>query len=171
MIRNAIGFAVRKHKGQVRKGNRESYINHPARVASRLLIVNPYVPDEVLAAAWLHDTLEDTDTIYDELLQFGSLVADLVQGMTNPSHDTEHRGKPRAERKRIDREHIALQDPYVKMIKLADRIDNLWDFYIAGDGFMYIYAEETQLLLDESLTGVNRIHEKELKVLINRILS
>jgi guanosine-3',5'-bis(diphosphate) 3'-pyrophosphohydrolase len=62
MIRHAIEFATDKHEGQVRKGNGESYINHPGRVANRLMIVDPYIDEAVVAAAWLHDTLEDTDT-------------------------------------------------------------------------------------------------------------
>ena len=169
MIREAIAFAVRKHEGQVRKGNGESYVNHLARVASRLLIVHPYIRDEVIAAAWLHDTLEDTDTTYNELeTGFGKEVAGLVQGMTNLSHNDEHKDKPRDERKRMDREHLAMQDPFVKMIKLADRIDNLWDFYQAGDGFMYKYADETERLLMR-IAGVNQRLEDELQAIIDNI--
>lgn len=169
MIRTAIDFAVRKHAGQVRKGNGESYVNHLARVAGRLMIVDPYVYQTIVAAAWLHDTLEDTDTTYDELLgEFGREVADMVQGMTNPSHNDEHKGKSRSVRKKIDRIHIGEQCNNVKLIKLADRIDNLWDFYISGDGFMYKYADESELMLFR-ISGVNQVLEDQLQDIIDSI--
>ena len=170
MIRYAIDFATKKHKGQVRKGNGESYINHAARVASRILINDPYIDERVIAAGWLHDTLEDSDTYYYELVcGFGDIVANFVQGMTNPSHNDEHKDKSPSERKTIDLEYMCEQHDCVKLIKLADRIDNLWDFYKAGDRFMYKYGDETKRLLEKALRGTNYVFELELRNIIDLI--
>lgn len=169
-LAKAVDYAVLKHRGQTRKGNGEPYINHCGRVAMRIKVARPWIDDEVIASAWLHDTLEDTDATYEELLgKFGRYIANNVLGMTNPSHDDEHKDKPRAERKRIDREHTAKQDNTVKLIKLADRVDNLSDFYHANDGFMYKYAEESKLLLEVIRSGNIKL-AYQLEILINKIL-
>lgn len=77
----AIRFAMDKHKGQVRKGKFYPYVFHPLRVANELMELDL---DEVFGIVGvLHDTLEDTDTTYDELVEkFGKDVADAVQFCT-----------------------------------------------------------------------------------------
>lgn len=170
IVRRAIITAKEAHRGQVRKGTGEPYIKHLASVASRILINDPHVSDDVVAAAWLHDTIEDTSITYVGLCTyFGDLVGNTVLGLSNPSHGNEHKNKPRVERKRIDREHLSVQGNVVKYIKLADRIDNLWDFHNARDGFAYKYAQESKLLL-EVLRGVDEVFEFELESLIHKIL-
>ena len=75
IIERAFVFAAEKHKGQVRKGSNIPYIGHPIEVA--MLVAKMGGDPEMIAAAALHDTLEDTDTTYEELvLEFGYRVAD-----------------------------------------------------------------------------------------------
>lgn len=125
-IINAIDFAFKKHQGQNRKHSGLPYTIHLARVAER---VRKVISSEIiLSAAWLHDTLEDTQTTYDELCHhFGDEVAYYVQELTNPSKQHPHLS--REERKALDREHIKNISYWSKTIKLADRIDNVLDFH------------------------------------------
>ena len=77
LISNAAEFAARRHNGMTRKGRgNEPYINHLAEVANLLAHATSREDAELVAAGWLHDTIEDTQTTRDELArQFGSRVA------------------------------------------------------------------------------------------------
>src|SRR3954468_20632459 len=84
LVLHALAFATEKHRGQVRKdADATPYIQHPIALASLLWEVG--IQDaEVLAAAILHDTIEDTPTTHDELeKEFGREVADLVAEVTD----------------------------------------------------------------------------------------
>ena len=78
---NALKFATEKHKGQFRKGTDRPYITHPTLVAK--LLDDAGCSDSVVIAGLLHDTIEDTDTTYDEIkTTFSKEVADLVMEVT-----------------------------------------------------------------------------------------
>ena len=85
LILRAIDFAARKHRDQRRKDQEASpYINHPISVSLMLAEIGGIADAEVLAAAILHDTLEDTDTTPEELVQaFGMRVRKLVEEVTD----------------------------------------------------------------------------------------
>ena len=122
-ILEAVLFSSEKHQYQARKNvEKTSYIVHPIRVASHLLTIGKVVQKEVLIAALLHDTLEDTETTYEEISSFfGVQVANFVQEVTNdplvPSH--------------VQKEQQVLKACHksagAAMIKLADKFDNLSD--------------------------------------------
>lgn len=77
LVEKALIFAAKAHHGQVRKGTDIPYITHP--VAVGMILQKASCSDEVVAAGILHDTLEDTETTYDDLVSaFGAYVADLV---------------------------------------------------------------------------------------------
>lgn len=81
-IRKAIDFATIKHIGQKRKCSGLDYVTHPIKVGFILQSLN--MPYAVIISGILHDTLEDTDTTYDELIkEFGIEVADLVVELTS----------------------------------------------------------------------------------------
>lgn len=121
LIERAMAFAEEAHKGQVRKYNGQPYFTHPARVAKRLENLGFW--PEMVAAGYLHAVVEDCGVKIEEIRSlFGDKVADLVLGLTNPSKGLK---ASRAERKKIDREHLATQTKNVKIIKLVDRIDNI----------------------------------------------
>src|SRR6476619_379061 len=85
LVSEAADLAARRHNGMARKGRgNEPYINHLAEVASMLAEVTDGADAELVAAGWLHDTIEDTSTTRDELAQqFGERVAALVAEVTD----------------------------------------------------------------------------------------
>jgi guanosine-3',5'-bis(diphosphate) 3'-pyrophosphohydrolase len=120
-ITKAFNFAAQKHSSQRRKGaDAEPYINHPVEVGY-LLAVNTDGKDvDLICAGVLHDTLEDTETSYEELVrEFGKTVADIVQECTDDTSLT------REERKRLQAENIGHKSDKAKMLKIADKTSNL----------------------------------------------
>ena len=120
---DALAFAAHKHRDQRRKDvDASPYINHPIALA-RVLSVEAGIDDEdVLIAAILHDTVEDTDTTIEELRErFGERIASLVGEVTD---DTT---LDRATRKRLQIEHAPELTREAALIKLADKICNLRD--------------------------------------------
>ena len=117
----ALDFAAKKHAHQRRKGVlEEPYINHLADV-TRLLAAATEGRDTVLAlAGLLHDTIEDTETTFDELeAEFGREVADLVAEVSDD------KSLPKAERKQLQIEKTLAKSDRAKMLKLADKTSNL----------------------------------------------
>jgi guanosine-3',5'-bis(diphosphate) 3'-pyrophosphohydrolase len=118
----AVSFAARAHQGHVRKDGRTPYIAHPIRVAMTVALEFGCADEEVVAAALLHDVLEDTTRDYDDVhARFGKRVADLVSDVSKDSR------LPEAERERSYDERLKLAPPAARLIKLADVHDNLLD--------------------------------------------
>ena len=144
IILKAAAFARQAHEGQRRKYNDRPYINHPARVAGRVA-AHPRATEAMVAAAFLHDVVEDTPHTSDEVsTHFGPDVARLVEELTNPSKGS---NAPRRERKQLDRDHLAVVSDEAKIIKLLDRIDNLQEMVDAPGNFRRKYCEESRLLV------------------------
>lgn len=122
-ILRAASFAAKKHKDQKRKGSDgEPYINHPLEVASLLTNVGRIDDTDIITAALLHDTVEDTGVTVDEIeKEFGSGVAGYVREVTDD------KSLPKAERKRLQVEHAPHLSHGAKQIKLADKISNIRD--------------------------------------------
>ncbi len=116
-------FAAGRHSGQTRKGRAgEPYINHPIDVADTLVRVGGVTDAEVLAAALLHDTVEDTDATLDQLATlFGDRVSTLVAEVTDD------KSLPKEERKRLQVLHAPTISDEAKMLKLSDKICNVVD--------------------------------------------
>lgn len=147
LIIKAARFAAEAHAGQTRKDGVTPYIVHPGRVAMAATLHSAGTP-ELVAAAWLHDTLEDTEATYADLLdQFGSRVADIVRELTNQFDKAQHPDKNRAERKRLEFERLADVSLEAKLLKLLDRRDNIQDKPGDDAGFLRVYAAETRALL------------------------
>jgi guanosine-3',5'-bis(diphosphate) 3'-pyrophosphohydrolase len=117
----AASFAASRHRNQRRKGADGSpYVNHPIDVAHELAATGGVEDVDVLLAALLHDTVEDTDTRPEELEErFGAVVRRLVEEVSDD------KSLPKAERKRLQIEHAASLSPGAKLIKLADKICNV----------------------------------------------
>ncbi|MDX1522823.1 MAG: HD domain-containing protein [Anaerolineae bacterium] len=144
-------FAARAHGSidQRRKYTNEPYINHPAAVVELVKSV-PHTP-EMIAAAWLHDTVEDTPTTNAQIAsEFGPHVALLVSMLTDVSRPDDG---VRKVRKALDRAHTALASPEAKTIKLADLIDNSRSIVERDPRFAEVYLEEKRLLLDVLAEG------------------
>lgn len=119
----AAAFAAHRHREQ-RRGDAEAspYINHPLAVANVLASEAGIDDIDVLCAAVLHDTVEDTATTLQELEEhFGPRVAGLVAELTDD------KSLPKAERKRLQVEHAGRASHGARLIKLADKICNLRD--------------------------------------------
>ena len=107
--------------------------------------------NEMLAAAWLHDTVEDTGvTILDIQIEFGNEVAALVSWLTDVS--TPEQGN-RAVRKAVDREHTAMAPAAAQTVKLADLISNSRSIMAHDPAFAKIYLEEKRMLLEVLTRG------------------
>jgi GTP diphosphokinase / guanosine-3',5'-bis(diphosphate) 3'-diphosphatase len=119
----ALAFAAHKHRNQRRKdADASPYINHPIALANTLCDEAQVTDVEVLCAAILHDTVEDTETTPGELAQeFGGRIAGVVLEVTD---DTT---LEKAERKRLQVERAAHITHQAKLVKLADKICNLRD--------------------------------------------
>jgi (p)ppGpp synthase/HD superfamily hydrolase len=119
LIDRAIGYAARAHEGQQRKAGNIPYIAHPVAVAMSLQAMG--CGETVIAAALLHDTVEDTAvTLADLRAVFGDEVAEIVAGVTEP--DTSRSWEERKQRL-IDRFREASLE--VKLVAAADKYHNL----------------------------------------------
>ncbi len=119
----AASFAAKKHIAQKRKGNDAApYINHPLEVVNLLANVGKVKDYNVLIAAVLHDTIEDTETTKEEITElFGSDICEYVLEVTDD------KSLPKAERKQKQIEHASSLSQGAKLIKLGDKISNIRD--------------------------------------------
>jgi guanosine-3',5'-bis(diphosphate) 3'-pyrophosphohydrolase len=119
----AASFAAKQHKNQKRKGaDGEPYINHPLEVANLLANVGKVEDMDVLIAALLHDTIEDTETTEEKIAgMFGKKVSKIV------SEVTDDKSLPKAERKQMQVEHAPHLSTGAKLVKLGDKISNITD--------------------------------------------
>ena len=125
-------FGSIKHKGQMRKFSGEPYFEHPRRVAKIIQsFKKSHKLDKLISAAFLHDTLEDTNTTNRDLITlFGGLVASLVKELTSEPEEIAKVGKTEyLSKKMIDMSNWAL------VIKLADRLDNVSDLKTSSEKF------------------------------------
>jgi len=145
LVTKAVNFAFTAHEGQLRKFTKLPYVMHPVRVAFRVSVV-PGATEEMVAAAVLHDVLEDTPTEQEDIeAEFGPVVAGLVSELTNTTKGMQF---SRAHRKKMDRERIATTSREARIIKLVDRIDNLREVGQGSPEYRKMYAGESLLLLE-----------------------
>lgn len=140
-------FATLKHKAQTRRDKTTPYIEHPRAVAQGVSRFQRDLKDinKLEAAAWLHDTLEDTDTSYEEILQkFGVEIADLVQELTSDKEEIKGVGKATYLSHKLEKmSSLAL------VIKLIDRLHNLSELPQVQDSqWAFHYVLQTQQILD-----------------------
>lgn len=155
----ALEFAREKHKGQIRKNNTPvEYITHPINVAN---LVKKYANnavniDYLVSSAYLHDTLEDTNTTYEELIcNFGNIISNLVKELTNNDVLKKEMGKTKyLSMKMANMSEDAL------IIKLCDRLDNVSSLYDTNKAFIDKYLRETISILNYIINSrnLNTIH-------------
>lgn len=119
----AISFSAKKHRYQRRKGgDSEPYINHPLEVANLIAGIGKVTDYEILMAAVLHDTIEDTQTTAEELTElFGANVCSMVLEVTDD------KSLPKQTRKLKQIEHAPHLSFGAKHVKLCDKISNVTD--------------------------------------------
>ena len=136
-ILKAMEFATNAHRGQVRKYTGEPYINHPFAVFH--MVRDTYEDTDTLIAALLHDVVEDTEATSAEVRhEFGDVVADYVHALT----DIPNPNKNRATRKAETCQRLKLAPPNVKVIKLADLIDNAPSIIKHNKEFAEVFLKE-----------------------------
>jgi guanosine-3',5'-bis(diphosphate) 3'-pyrophosphohydrolase len=121
LVSEAAEFAARRHSGMARKGRgHEPYVNHLAEVANLLSTATDGGDAELVAAGWLHDTIEDTGTTREELARkFSERVAALV------AECTDDMSLPKSERRRLQIVNAPHKSIGAKLIKIADKISNI----------------------------------------------
>jgi guanosine-3',5'-bis(diphosphate) 3'-pyrophosphohydrolase len=121
LVSEAAELAAHRHNGMTRKGRgSEPYINHLAEIANLLAAATDGADAELVAAAWLHDSIEDTGTTREELVQkFSERVASLVVECTDDM------SLPKSERRRLQVVHAPHKSSGAKLIKIADKISNI----------------------------------------------
>ena len=139
----ALRVATKAHSGQTRKSGGQ-YIEHPKEVAR---FVKKFKKSNNLSAlvqaAYLHDTIEDTDTTYADLVkQFGALVADMVKELTTDKQASDAIGKGE-----YIANKMAKMSSWSLVIKLADRLANVQDIDTRPADFQKKYAAQTALAI------------------------
>jgi (p)ppGpp synthase/HD superfamily hydrolase len=122
LARDAYEFAASAHAGQKRKGDDSPYLAHPVEVA-RLLHAEGLADEELLAATFLHDVVEDTDHTIDEIHErFGAAVGGVVEAMTEDKEI-----EPYEARKDHHRDQVEAGGERPVLIYAADKLANLRD--------------------------------------------
>ncbi len=161
-VERARLFATQAHQriDHRRKYSQQPYDVHLRAVAELAATVSD--DPEMLAAAWLHDIVEDTPVTLEEVeREFGPGVAGLVKELTDVSRPGDGN---RAARKAIDRDHLALASPRAKTIKLADLCDNARDIAGADPRFARVFLGEMAALLEVLGEGDARMLARARKV-------
>jgi len=141
----ALAYATQQHQGQTRSDG-SPYIAHPTRVAQSVERLKKSKNIEALIqAAYLHDTIEDSNTTHKDLKKmFGGLVASLVQELTSNKDEVKRQGKTEYLSKKM-----AGMSSYALVIKLADRLDNVQDIATAKSAsWRRKYKNETIKILN-----------------------
>ncbi len=162
LVQRAQVYATKAHQriGQLRKYNKQPYHVHLEAVAE--LVAEVTDDPEAIAAAWLHDTVEDTPATLEDIEEnFGLPVAELVEELTDVSKPSDGN---RARRKAIDRDHSAQASPRAKTVKLGDLIDNCKDITKHDPRFAKVYLVEMGALLDVLDEGDERLFQEAVRV-------
>ena len=170
MLNKAELFAKAAHDSiqHKRKYTQDPYWIHPQRVASIVAMMTE--DTEVIAAAWLHDVLEDVapnNKVFNEKAiehEFGDRVLQLVLEVTDISKPSDGN---RATRKLIDRNHLAQASNEGKLIKLADMIDNVIDISKHDPDFAIVFKKEVALDLPYLASGDELLYRR-LKYLLEK---
>ena len=121
MVEKAIAFATQAHEGQFRKGTTRPFIVHPLEVGQ--IVATMTDDEEIISAAFLHDTIEDCENVTRELIarEFSERVASLV------AQESEDKSKTWMERKGTTIERLKSAPWEVRMIALGDKLSNMRD--------------------------------------------
>ena len=167
LVERASVYATRAHQriDQRRKYSKQPYHVHLEAVAA--LVAGVTDDPEMIAAAWLHDTVEDTPaTLEDIEAEFGVAVAELVEELTDVSRPGDGN---RAVRKEIDRQHSAQASHRAKTVKLADLLDNCTDICKHDAGFACVYLAEMARLLEVLKEGDSQLSQQAREVHARRV--
>lgn len=147
LVERAEYIARRVHDGQFRKYTREPYFLHVYNVARRVAKIDNR--PELIAAAFLHDSVEDTDLTIEEVGEmFGLEVAELVYDLTDHFTKENYPNMNRAKRKSLEAVRLGTISNDAKLIKLCDLADNTSSIVEHDPGFAKIYLKEKADILE-----------------------
>ncbi len=182
LLDRAIGFAVRAHAGIERRGKGFPYIVHPMEAVS--IVATMTSDQELLAAAALHDVVEDTDfTIGDIRAAFGDRVASIVDKETDIDMVGMDAGESWHARKQAAIDRLAAASRDVKMVALGDKLSNMRaiarDYAVQGDGLWNLFHVKDRSEhewhyrgLADSLRGLSDTFAfQEFEYLVNKVFS
>lgn len=160
LVTRARDFAVTAHGDQKRKYSGRPYVTHTQEVAA--LVARVGGDSEMVAAAHLHDVLEDTPVTFEEVRgRFGAAVADLVMQLTD---QVPRSYGSRTARKHAEADRLAGCDARAKTVKLADVISNTRSIEIENPEFARIYLAEMRYLVPRLAGGSPKLHQQARKV-------
>jgi GTP diphosphokinase / guanosine-3',5'-bis(diphosphate) 3'-diphosphatase len=157
LILKALRFSAEKHTDQRRKDAKSSpYINHPIQVAETLWTIGEVRDVTLLLASILHDTIEDTETSPDEIkAEFGEDVLSLVLEVTDD------KSLSKEVRKQLQVETAPHKSRNAKLLKLADKICNLWDIITSPPSDWSLERKQEYLLWSEKVVaGLRGVNER-----------
>ncbi|MCQ2068486.1 MAG: HD domain-containing protein [Bacteroidaceae bacterium] len=142
LLDRAIIFAVRAHAGTERRGKGFPYIVHPMEAVSIAATITP--DQEILAAAALHDTVEDTDVTVDQIRsEFGERIASLVAAETDAVMEGKSENETWHERKQAAIDRLARVSRDAKIVAMGDKLSNMRaiarDYAIQGDALWNLF--------------------------------
>ncbi len=163
----ALTFAAKNHGIKTRKDNETPYVIHPMRITAILRAAgfSEFKNEDLMMAALFHDLIEDTETSLNDIKnQFGKKSASIVEELTKPEDDD--KGSKEKWLKSFDK-----ASKEAKIIKMADRIDNLMDMNldIWPIEKQKSYAEQGKIILEKCGDAHSELAIK-LKSVINKIL-
>ncbi len=124
IVDRAVEFAVKKHSGDPRKGTKVPYIVHPMEAAA--IVAGITNDQELIAAAVLHDTVEDTDATREELEElFGKRVADLVAAESEDKREDLPPEETWYIRKKETIDELEREGHEARLLTLADKLSNI----------------------------------------------
>lgn len=142
LVDRAIIFATQVHHGTERRGKGFPYIVHPLEAMAIVATITN--EPELLAAAVLHDTIEDTSVTYEDIKnEFGERIANLVAKETDVRTDDSGRSLSWHERKQRDMDNLRNSSLEVKIVALGDKLSNMRaiarDYRTKGDELWQIF--------------------------------
>lgn len=142
LLDRAIVFAVKAHHNSERRGKGFPYIVHPMEAVEIVATITP--DQELLAAAALHDTIEDTDVTVEQIrAEFGDRIANLVQAESDPVAEGVSEAESWRDRKQAAINRLAAAPRDAKIVAMGDKLSNMraiWrDYQVKGDELWEIF--------------------------------
>lgn len=157
-VRHALIFATGAHAGQYRKYSGDDYIVHPIQVCAALIDDGYIWCNNILAAAILHDTIEDTGVTYQHILDiFGFAVAEIVLGVTNVSVKGEG---TREDRVKLNLDFNKAQSAAAQTLKVADIYANISDIHNAELKYANMYLNEKKVAVEALSKASPKLRKK-----------
>jgi (p)ppGpp synthase/HD superfamily hydrolase len=156
LTRKAIRFASRLHEGQRRTSDEAPFILHPLEVALSLSTAN--CPDRVVAAGALHDVIEDTDAVIEEIRrEFGAHIAELVSSLTEDETIADS-----AERKAALRMQVRAAGPEAATVFAADKLSKARELRVRLGNLRRLdepLPDEIEIQLDHYIASLRMLEE------------